>query len=210
MANSWRKSSETPEQFSREQHSAVLKRYQQRRGADDPEAAAGNGPAAPAPETVRSEEPATYSAGPGARLPEPGAPRAVARTRTLLQLEQTLSCVPAPGQARVTVTLRLTTACRGQRKTDGMVQAGFLMRLEVLSLSAGARVEGFSLGPWQAEGLSLETGSIVTPEPIWAAFQPRSGVLQGRLLLADLTRHRVLDLPWRTEGLVPGPEAFPG
>lgn len=208
MPNLWRKGSEEQDLLSREQHSAVLRRYQKRKGEEAPATAPTPAPGAEAAEGTNRRE--AGSAGETATEPSPGAPRVISRSRTSLQLEQTLSYAPGMGRDGASVSVRLTTACRGQRKPDGLVQVGYLLRLEVLSLSPGLHLEGFSLGPWQAEGLSLEAGAIVTPDPVWASFQSATGTLQGRLRVEDTLRRRLLDLPWRTVGLVPGPEPFPG
>lgn len=208
MPNLWRKDAEEKDLLSREQHSAVLRRYQKRRGEEAPTDAS-----TPAPEAeAATETDRRWTAASNGAAPETssGALRVTSRMRTSLQLEQTLTYAPGTGRDGASVEVKLTTACRGQRKQDGLVQVGYLMRLEVVTLSPGLRVEGFSLGPWQAEGLCLEAGAIVTPDPVWAAFQPATGALRGRLRVADTIRRRLLDLPWRTMGLVPGPEPFPG
>jgi hypothetical protein len=148
--------------------------------------------------------------------PEPGRPPVpaaeaallwkVQRTRQAVRIEQELVYHPGPSKPLVTLTLRLTTACRGRRKQDGLVQAAYLLRLEVLAASEGARLEGFKLGPWNFSDLDLEAGSIHVTEPLWTGFQPASGRWRGRVLIGDRPRHRLLDLPWDTEALVPGAE----
>ncbi|MEW6516133.1 MAG: hypothetical protein AB1439_04425 [candidate division FCPU426 bacterium] len=153
--------------------------------------------AGPAPEPVRPQTP------PAGEAPV----WKVQRTRNSIRVEQEVSYHPGAGQPLVSLVLGLTTACRGRRKQDGLTQLAYVLRLEVLSASEGARLEGFKLGPWSAEDLGLETGSIHVAEPVWAAFQPASGRCHGRLLIGDRPRRRLLDLPWASEALVPGAEA---
>jgi hypothetical protein len=81
-----------------------------------------------------------------------------------------------------------------------------LFRLEVVKTSAGIKLEGFSLGPWHANGLDLEGGNIFVAEPLWTGFQVIAGKIRGRIRFVDHVRQCVLDLPWATEALVPGPE----
>jgi hypothetical protein len=149
---------------------------------------------------------------PGASSTGPAAQdwRVISKTRTLLIVEQSLEYTPTQGHPAVRVELRLTTAIRGLRKQDGLTQAAYLLRLEIIQLSSGMQVAGFSLGPWGTGELGLERGSQAVPEPLWTAFQPQSGHVHGRVQVADLGRNRILDLPWRTEGILPGPEPFPG
>lgn len=132
----------------------------------------------------------------------------VQRTRQTVRIDQELTYHPGPGKPLVSLSLRLTTACRGRRKQDGLVQTAYLLRLEVLAASEGARLEGCKLGLWHLSELDLEPGSVHVAEPVWAAFQPASGRWRGRVLIGDRPRHRLLDLPWDTEALVPGSEPF--
>jgi hypothetical protein len=136
--------------------------------------------------------------------------RVVKKKRNSLAVEQVVQYSGKKGCPVVSAEIRLTTAWRGQRKHDGMSETGYLMRLEILGTSGEAKVEGFSLGPWQVDNLKLETGSIYISEPIWAGFQPFAGVITGRLLINDTERNQLLDLPWKTEGIVPGPEPCSG
>lgn len=154
--------------------------------------------AAPVPESARPAVPAA----------EPAPVWKVQRTRQTIQIEQEIAYRPGPGKPLVTLTVRLTTACRGRRKQDGLAQTAYLLRLEVKDASEGARLEGFKLGPWDFSDLELEAGSIHVAEPLWAAFQPASGRRRGRMLIGDRPRHRLLDLPWETEALFPGAEPF--
>lgn len=135
-------------------------------------------------------------------------PWKVQRARQTIRIEQELAHRPGPGKPIVSLTLRLTTACRGRRKQDGLTQAAYLLRLEVLAGSEGARLEGCKLGPWNLSGLELEPGSLYIAEPLWTGFQPSGGRWRGRVLIGDRPRHRLLDLPWETEALVPGAEPF--
>ncbi len=145
------------------------------------------------------------------KLPESKpAPRLVKKKRNSLTIEQVVQYSGKRGCPVVNAEIRLTTAWQGQRKQDGLSETAYLMRLEILSLSGEAKVEGFSLGPWQVDNLKLETGSIYIAEPIWAGFQPFSGTITGRLLINDTERNQLLDLPWQTESVVPGPEPCSG
>jgi len=208
--NRMKKAAGSEAKFSRARHSAGLRRFQYPRETEIQE----NRPTAErdADEQVlnvhEGEEPLRAAESEGAA--EPDGLRVVSRKRDCLIVEQVLQHRPGPGKPLASVELRLTTALRGQRRQDGLIQAAYLLRLEILNLSPGARVEGFSLGPWRSEGLALEVGSIAVPEPFWSAFQPRSGHAYGRLLLADTPRNRLLDFPWAVEGILPSPEPFPG
>ena len=137
-------------------------------------------------------------------------PLVVKKKRNSIMVEQVVQYSGKKGCPVVNAEIRLTTAWRGQRKADGLSETAYLMRLEILSLSGEAKVEGFSLGPWQVDSLKLELGSIYIAEPIWAGFQPFSGPITGRLLINDTERNQLLDLPWQTEGIVPGPEPCSG
>jgi hypothetical protein len=196
------------EQLSRVKHTAALRRLEKRRDeAAQVSAAWPVGPAAqvsdiPPLPISPSPEPAADSAEPRLRV--------VTRQKSLLITEQTLEYKAGPGRPVIQAVLRLSTAVKGQRQADGVTQAGYWLRLEIVRLSEGVRLAGFSLGPWQAEKLNLEKGSIALPDPVWSAFRPRTGKIAGRVLLADGARQRLLDLPWHTEGIVPGPEPFPG
>lgn len=136
--------------------------------------------------------------------------RRVKRGRNLCTIEQELRQSAGLGQPMASVRLRLTTACRGSRKLDGLQETAYLLRLEVLELSRSVRLEGFSLGPWSAENLKLEPGAIFLAEPLWTSFPPRTGILEGRLLLEEVEHNRLLDLPWPTEAVVPGSEPYTG
>jgi hypothetical protein len=134
--------------------------------------------------------------------------KVIARTKISLRVEQRLVYRPGLGRAWVTVELRLTTALRGLRKIDAYTEAGYLFRLEVLKISPGIKVEGFSLGPWRTERLGMERGNIFVADPLWTGFQAAAGNIRGRIFLVDAKRKCVLDLPWNTEALVPGPEPY--
>jgi len=134
----------------------------------------------------------------------------VKKFRDGLIVEQTLQYTPGKGKPIVYAQIRLTTVLRGKRKNDGLTEAAYLLRLEVLTTSEAARVEGIHLGPWQLNDLNLEAGSIFIAEPLWAGFQPRFGQIKGRFFLGDTVRNQLLDLPLKTEAVVPGPEAFLG
>jgi hypothetical protein len=153
------------------------------------------------PETVQplSPEPA---AGMEASL------RTLTRTRTSLVVAQVLVHRRGPGKPLLVAELKLSTALRGNRKTDALVETAYLFRLEIVKTSAAIKLEGFSLGPWRAEGLDLEGGNIFVAEPLWTGFQPVAGKVHGRIRFADTVRQCVLDLPWNTEALVPGPEPW--
>jgi hypothetical protein len=118
----------------------------------------------------------------------------------------TQTVVYSEGQARpqLEARLRLTTAFNGKRKQDGLVEIAYLLRLEVLACSSAIRVEGLKLGPWQFSDLKLEAGGIYLAKPVWTAFQPHSGAVNGRVYLGDCKRHRLIDLPFKTEAIIPG------
>ncbi len=132
----------------------------------------------------------------------------IKRSRQAVEVEQDLSHSFGPNKPILEITLKLTTALRGQRKHEGLVENGYLFRLEVVHVSPDLKLAGFQLGPWSAQGLDLDQGAIYIHPPLWAGFQARSGPIKGRVLLQDLTRHRLVDLPWKTEALVPGPETL--
>jgi len=134
--------------------------------------------------------------------------RMLTRTRTSLVLTQTLVARRGAGQTLLNVELKLSTAQRGSRKADGLTESAYLFRLEMVKTSPGIQLEGFSLGPWRAESLDLEGGSIFVAEPLWTGFAPLTGKVRGRIRFADTVRQCVLDLPWNTEALVPGPEPW--
>jgi hypothetical protein len=97
---------------------------------------------------------------------------------------------------------------RGKRRNDGLTEAAYLLRIEVLASSEAVRVEGICLGPWQLNDLKLESGSVYICHPLWAGFSPQSGPVKGRILIGDTVRNRLLDLPFQTEAVIPGPEVF--
>ncbi len=132
--------------------------------------------------------------------------KVISKSRTTCLVEQRLVHSYGLGQPMVTLKLRLSTAVRGQRNQEGCIEVGYLFRLEVLQASPAIQVEGFSLGPWRAERVSMDVGNIFVADPLWAAFQAHTGRIHGRILLLDVKRKCVLDLPWETEALVPGPE----
>jgi hypothetical protein len=128
------------------------------------------------------------------------------RTRTSLVVLQTLVQRLGQGRPLMVVKLKLSTALRGARKVDGLSEAAYLFRLEVVKTSGAVKLEGFNLGPWRAEGLDLEGENIFVAEPLWTGFQSQTGKLKGRIRFADTLRQVVLDVPWATEAIVPGPE----
>lgn len=175
-----------------------------------------------APLLTRSPENAVPSASPSsapetAAAPEAKSPatapapaRKVKKGHQSLTVEQTLQFSPGKGKPVVSAEIRLTTAQRGKRKSDGLSEAAYLLRLEVLSASEAVKVEGLRLGPWQLQDLQLEPGSLHVAPPVWAGFQPSLGTARGRIFLGDALRNRLLDLPLETEAVIPGPEAMAG
>ncbi len=129
--------------------------------------------------------------------------------RQAVEVEQALSHHFGPRKPVLEITLKLTTALRGKRQQDGLAEGGYMFRLEVLKTSPDLKLAGFQLGPWKAENLEMEPGAIFLHPPLWAGFQAKTGTVKGRLLLKDMTRHRLVDLPWKTEAVVPGPEPMP-
>ena len=184
-------------------HSDFLKRFHGEANAAIPAAAVGEPPVPAAPEKTPK---VPLNPGPVAEV-EPVL-RALTRTRTSLVMSQTLVQRRGPGQPLLVVELKLSTALRGSRKADALTETAYLFRLEVVKTSAAVKLEGFSLGPWQAEGLDLEAGNIFVAEALWTGFQPLTGKIRGRIRLADARQQCVLDLPWNTEALVPGPEPW--
>jgi hypothetical protein len=130
--------------------------------------------------------------------------RIVEKSKTVVTLEQTVVYNPGKGRPIINVQLRLTTAIAGQRKQDGLAETAYLLRLEVVAAGGRAQVEGYCLGPWHAENQHWEAGSIYISQPFWASFQPQAGLLKGRIYIYDIERNRLLDLPWKTEGIFPG------
>lgn len=211
MGGGYRKpDAEHEPQDTRVRHTAALRRLEKRRDEVAFEAA-------PADEPFPVERPDLPLYGRQAGTEAPAAePReaepilkVVSRQRALWVVEQTVSHAPASGRPAVEIRLRLSTAVRGSRKENGLTQAAYLLRLELLGRRDGLSVEGFTLGPWRADDLRLETGSIHLAEALWSAFSPRQGKLRGRLRIREAGRNRTWDLPWPTEGLAPGPEPFP-
>ncbi|MBN1595552.1 hypothetical protein JW933_06465 [candidate division FCPU426 bacterium] len=162
---------------------------------------------AAATETARELQPQeNHPATPGEKTDTPRI--AVKRIRDGVTVEQTVQYLPAKGKPAVFATVRLTTSMRGKRKTDGLAEAAYLLRLEVMAASEAVRLEGLRLGPWQLHDLSLETHGLLVTEPLWTGFQPLYGPIKGRLILGDTLRNRLLDLPFHTEATIPGPEPF--
>lgn len=183
----------------RAEHSGFLRRFH----GEKPGAAAlsveTSQPAAATRETLLPLKPA------GEAEIEPSL-RALTRTRSSLVLAQTLVQRLGIGRPWAVVELKITTALRGTRQVEGLTETAYLFRLEVVKTSPGVKLEGFNLGPWRAEGLDLEAGNIFVAEPLWTGFQAQAGKLRGRIRLADTVRQSLLDCPWVTEALVPGPE----
>lgn len=123
-------------------------------------------------------------------------------------VEQVLTYSPGKNKPVVELKIKLTTALRGKRKRDGLSESAYLLRMEVLGASEGTKVEGFQLGPWNGEKLNLDKGGIIVCEPVWTGFQPFTGSVKGRIILHDTQRHRLIDLPWSTEGTTPGAEPY--
>lgn len=195
--------------ISREEHSAILRQYQREKG----KAKAAHGQDWKAQEMKPAPLPAEAAETVLLAEKKEAAPPAHAymvldESRSHVTVQQELQ-YSRKREAMVSARIRLTTAVRGRRSQAGCSQAGYVLRLEVLSLTPGARVEGFTLGLWHVQNLALEAGSVVCPDIIWAGFQPTSALLQGRFLIADDLKHRLLDLPWKTQGIIPGIEPFP-
>ncbi len=209
-----RKKSALRGKMSRAQHSDLLRRLAKRRPnpaawSPAPGQAAGEDPAEPGPEPGRRPLAAPKTVLPAAgAAPEPE--KIVHRGRHAVTVETTLNFSRGGDGPSISLALRLTTALRGQRRQNGVEEAAYLLRLELLQGTPGVKLEGFSLGPWQADGLNLEPGSILVPEPIWAGFAPGLQTTRGRVLLADGSRNRLLDLPWRVTAVVPGTEPLAG
>lgn len=139
-----------------------------------------------------------------------GPDRIVKKYRDGVILEQMVQYVPGKGKPIVHARVRLTTAIRGKRKQDGLIEAAYLLRLEVLETSQAVRVEGLQLGPWQMQDLNLETGSLYLAAPLWTGFQPYFGPVKARVIIGDVARNRLLDLPLKITAVIPGPEPFGG
>jgi hypothetical protein len=184
-------------------HSEFLKRFH---GEPRSQSSGFRGGGAKLPEVSAEETSAPVNLASAPKI-EPSL-RTLSRSRTSLVLAQTLVQRRAPGQPLLVAELKLSTALRGSRKVDGLTEAAYLFRLEVVKTSAHLKLEGFSLGPWQAERLDLEGGNIFVAEPLWAGFQALTGKLGGRIRFTDTARQCVLDFPWHTEALVPGPEPW--
>lgn len=134
----------------------------------------------------------------------------VKKFREGIIIEQSVEYVAGKGKPVICAKIRLTTALRGKRKTDGLIEGAYILRLEVLAGSRAVKVEGLRLGPWQIDDMQLETGSVYLAEPIWAGFQPVSGSCNGRIHIGDVDLKRLLDLPLNTVAVLPGPEPFSG
>lgn len=206
VAKRWRRTTEDEVNNERPRHSEELRRFEQWQGMSGLDTRLEETPLNEKGAASETEE-AFQPAASGVTRP---AYRIVVRNKTTLIVEQTVEYHPGRGGPVLSAEVRLTTAVRGKRKQDGVSLAAYLLRLEVLRLSPGLRVAGISLGPWQASEVELERGSILEPDLIWSAFQPGHGPARGRLLLDDSAQNRVLDLPWRTEGILPGSEPFSG
>lgn len=162
-----------------------------------------------APLVTRSPENAVPAGAKEAAAAPPSLPvRKVKKGHQSLTVEQTLQFSSGKGKPIISAEIRLTTALRGKRKTDGLSEAAYLLRLEVLSASEAVKIEGLRLGPWQLQDLQLEAGTLHVASPVWAGFLPSQGVARGRILLGDTLRNRLLDLPLETEAITPGPEAM--
>lgn len=134
----------------------------------------------------------------------------VKKTRGGLLVEQVLEYSDGMKRPILDVTIRLTTANRGKRKENGLVESAYLLRLEVIKAAPNVKVEGFQLGPWNGDGLNLDQGGLIVCDPLWTGFQPKSTEIKGRLLLKDTSRKRLVDLPWKTEAVIPGADPYAG
>jgi len=130
----------------------------------------------------------------------------IKKIRDGLIVEQNVTYTPGPKKPIMHMYCRLSTAVRGVRKSDGLIERAFLLRLELLKLSPNLKVAGFQLGPWQATDLDMDIGSIFLTPPLWTGFKADAGAIAGRLLLKDLNRHRMIDIPWKTNVVMPGVE----
>jgi hypothetical protein len=124
--------------------------------------------------------------------------------------EQSVEYVAGKGKPIIFAKIKMTTVLRGKRKNDGLIEGAYLLRIEVLDISRAARVEGLRLGPWQVDGMQLETGSVYLAEPIWTVFQPETLECTARIHIGDVDRKRLLDLPLHTQAMLPGAEPFSG
>lgn len=134
----------------------------------------------------------------------------IKKIRNGLIVEQNVTYTPGANKPVFQVDCRLTTAVRGLKQNDDLTESAYLLRLEMIKLSPNLKVAGFQLGPWQVTALDLDKGSIYLAQPFWSGFQPVAGLVSARLLITDLSRHRLVDLPWQTHAVCPGADPYNG